>query len=112
MSCVFCRIVAGELPASVVYRDELCWALMDLQPVRRGHTLVIPAQHAIRVHELDHPVEERIWQLGQRLHVIPRSGGDLLRSLFRLVRNLAGLGAAPRAELDAEAERIRRHLTS
>ena len=53
MPCVFCQIVAGDLPASVVYRDELCWAFMDIRPVSRGHTLVIPIQHAVKLEELD-----------------------------------------------------------
>lgn len=44
--CVFCRILAGELPASFVYRDERCAVFMDIQPVNRGHLLVIPTKHA------------------------------------------------------------------
>ena len=144
MPCVFCRIVAGELPASVVHRDERCWAFMDLRPVRRGHVLVVPTRHAVRLHELDGETRGRMWALGQRvadahracglpanghnfllndgaaanqtvahahLHVIPRAGGDFLGTIFRLAKNLAGLGAARRNLLDADAEEIRRHLT-
>ena len=38
--CIFCRIVAGELPSSLVFRDEQCAAFMDIQPVNSGHVLI------------------------------------------------------------------------
>ena len=44
--CIFCRIVVGELPATVIAEDELTIALMDIQPANRGHALVIPRAHA------------------------------------------------------------------
>jgi len=44
--CIFCRIVAGELPASVIASDERTIALMDIAPATRGHALVIPRAHA------------------------------------------------------------------
>lgn len=65
--CVFCRIVAGELPASVVHRDELCWAFMDVRPIRPGHVLVVPARHAVHLHELDAATRARLWEVGQRV---------------------------------------------
>ncbi len=45
-ACVFCDILAGESPASVVFRDELCCTFMDIQPVNPGHVSRIP--HAFR----------------------------------------------------------------
>lgn len=50
--CIFCDIVAGRAPASVVYQDELCVAFMDIHPLGRGHVLVIPRQHAVQLTEL------------------------------------------------------------
>ena len=44
-SCIFCRIVAGTLPASVVIQDGVVMAFMDIQPVTEGHTLLIPLAH-------------------------------------------------------------------
>ena len=44
-SCVFCRIVAGELPASVVYEDDAIMAFKDLHPEAPVHVLVIPKKH-------------------------------------------------------------------
>ncbi len=44
--CIFCKIVAGELPATVVDEDERTIAFMDIAPATRGHALVIPRAHA------------------------------------------------------------------
>jgi histidine triad (HIT) family protein len=44
--CVFCKIVAGELPATVVAEDERTLAFMDIAPATRGHALVIPRAHS------------------------------------------------------------------
>lgn len=44
--CIFCRILAGELPATVVAEDERTIAFMDINPATRGHALVIPREHA------------------------------------------------------------------
>jgi histidine triad (HIT) family protein len=44
--CIFCKILAGELPASVVDEDERTIAFMDIAPATRGHALVIPRVHA------------------------------------------------------------------
>ena len=45
-SCVFCAIVAGRAPATVVYEDEHTLAFMDINPATRGHVLVVPKRHA------------------------------------------------------------------
>ena len=44
--CIFCKIVAGELPARIVQEDERTIAIMDIAPATRGHALVIPREHA------------------------------------------------------------------
>ncbi len=44
--CIFCKIVAGELPAQIVEEDERTIAFMDISPATRGHLLVIPRAHA------------------------------------------------------------------
>ena len=50
--CIFCKIVAGELPATVVASDERALAFLDISPATRGHTLVIPRAHAQDIHEI------------------------------------------------------------
>jgi histidine triad (HIT) family protein len=44
--CIFCKIVAGELPATIVAEDERTIAFMDINPATRGHALVIPRAHS------------------------------------------------------------------
>jgi len=44
-SCIFCKIVAGEISANKVYEDDETIAFLDIQPVNPGHTLVIPKDH-------------------------------------------------------------------
>jgi len=50
---VFCAIVAGRAPASIVYRDRVALAFMDVNPVRPGHVLVIPTAHRAQIWDLD-----------------------------------------------------------
>src|SRR5436190_11235045 len=44
--CLFCKIVAGDVPATRVHEDERTIAFMDINPATRGHLLVIPREHA------------------------------------------------------------------
>ena len=46
MECIFCAIVAGDATSWPVYEDEHCCAFLDVNPLTRGHTLVIPRRHA------------------------------------------------------------------
>lgn len=51
--CIFCKIVAGEIPATKVDEDERTIAFMDISPATRGHALVIPREHARDIHAID-----------------------------------------------------------
>ena len=68
-SCVFCRIVAKEIPAAVVYEDELTIAFMDAGQVNPGHVLVAAKGHAENLYELN-----------------DAQAGALLRSAARVAR--------------------------
>ena len=50
--CIFCKIVAGEIPASKVYEDDHFLAFLDISQVTPGHTLVIPKKHARNLLEM------------------------------------------------------------
>ena len=52
MDCLFCQIVAGDIPAHKVYEDEHTLAFLDIMPAGRGHTLVIPKQHATEIDDI------------------------------------------------------------
>ncbi|HBV01666.1 MAG TPA: HIT family protein [Candidatus Taylorbacteria bacterium] len=51
-SCIFCKIIRGELPCTKVYEDESVAAFLDIKPVNPGHTLVIPKKHFENIHDM------------------------------------------------------------
>jgi histidine triad (HIT) family protein len=51
--CIFCKIVAGELPATIVGEDERTISFMDISPATRGHALVIPREHSADLLSID-----------------------------------------------------------
>ena len=53
MACIFCRIVAGEIPAEVVAREPDVVAFLDVQPLADGHVLVVPRAHVALVEDLE-----------------------------------------------------------
>ncbi len=43
--CIFCKIIAGDIPSRAVYSDDHAYAFLDLGPWHRGHSLVVPRRH-------------------------------------------------------------------
>ncbi len=77
-NCLFCKIVAGELPATIVDEDELTVAFMDINPGTRGHALVVPRNHAATLLEIDGVDLSATMLAAQRLarRVTERLGAD------------------------------------
>ncbi len=50
--CIFCKIIAGDIPSFKLYEDEDTYAFMDINPVHDGHSLAIPKEHAADVHSV------------------------------------------------------------
>jgi histidine triad (HIT) family protein len=73
--CIFCQILAGDSPASFVYRDETCSAFMDIQPVNPGHLLVIPNAHARYLANLESETAAHLMRVAHRLNAALRSSG-------------------------------------
>jgi histidine triad (HIT) family protein len=110
--CVFCQIVAGEVPAHVVLDDEVAVGFLDVRPLFPGHVLVVPRDHHVTLPDLPRdlvgPYFERVQQVAAALpealgaqgtfvamnnvvsqsvahlhaHVVPRTKGDGLRGFF------------------------------
>ena len=74
MSCVFCRIVARELPATIVYEDEEVIAFLDRSPVFLGHVLVTPKVHHETLPELPPALIEPLFSRVQRMAVAVERG--------------------------------------
>ncbi|MFZ0034189.1 MAG: HIT family protein [Sedimentisphaerales bacterium] len=49
--CVFCKMVAGQIPLTKIYEDEVVLSFLDIGPISDGHTLVIPKQHFEELHQ-------------------------------------------------------------
>ncbi len=112
MSCVFCSIVAGELPAHIVLDEPQIIGFLDTRPVFKGHVLLVPREHVKTLLELSSALREPVFEAAQRLaaavveglgaqgsfvamnnvvsqsvphlhvHVVPRTKGDGLRGFF------------------------------
>ena len=65
--CVFCQIVAGELPAQIVAEDERTLSFMDIYPGTRGHALVVPRRHVQDLWEIEPDELSAVMQAAQRL---------------------------------------------
>jgi histidine triad (HIT) family protein len=65
--CVFCRILAGELPATRLYEDEDVLAFLDIAPINKGHLLVIPKRHHRSLTELAPEQVGRLFAAAARL---------------------------------------------
>ncbi len=65
--CIFCKIIAGEIPAEKLDEDEHTLAFMDINPWTRGHALVIPKEHARNIHEISDESLARVMSAAKRL---------------------------------------------
>ncbi|MCG3138668.1 MAG: Protein hit [Phycisphaerae bacterium] len=63
-NCIFCRIAAGDIPAHVIYSNQVGLAFLDIRPLAAGHTLWIPKQHYGSLDEItDHAAVELLKEL-------------------------------------------------
>ena len=90
MSCLFCRIVAGEIPSKRVYEDEDILAFNDISPARPVHILVIPKKH---IESLAHVTEADTPVLGMMLAVANRLATEQgSPDGFRVIINTGRIG--------------------
>ena len=59
MACIFCKIISGEAPATILHRDELVTAFRDIHPIARTHILIVSNRHIPSVNDLE-PVDETL----------------------------------------------------
>ncbi len=68
--CIFCKIAAGEIPADLVYEDELVVGFRDLSPQAPTHVLLIPRKHIANINELqpeDEPIIGRLYSAAAKV---------------------------------------------
>jgi histidine triad (HIT) family protein len=73
--CIFCRILAGEIPGSFVFRDDHIAAFMDIRPVNAGHILVVPVRHAAYLADIDAETAAAVMRVGQNVAAGIRASG-------------------------------------
>jgi histidine triad (HIT) family protein len=73
--CVFCKLTSCEQEVSVIHQDDLCLALMDIQPINPGHALVVPRRHAPYLADLDAEVGAQMFRVAQRVAAALRECG-------------------------------------
>ena len=86
MSCLFCRIINREIPASIVYEDDHVLAFNDINPQAPTHVLVIPKQHIATLSDLQPEHDALVGELTRRAAAIARERG-IEASGFRTVFN-------------------------
>lgn len=84
--CIFCKIVKGELPATITYQDEHVTAFRDINPVAPTHVLIVPNKHIASTNEVepeDHPL------LGHMLATVRKVAEKegIIKSGYRLIIN-------------------------
>lgn len=89
MDCLFCKIIAGEIPCSKVYEDESVFAFRDINPQAPVHVLVLPKKHMANVLECD---AETAKALSNAIRVIANQEG-VAEDGFRIVSNCGKNGA-------------------
>ena len=69
-NCIFCKILAGEIPSTAVYEDDDFKAILDVNPAARGHVIILPKNHAANIYEL--PDEDASKYHGSSEKLLPR----------------------------------------
>ncbi|MBO4515534.1 MAG: HIT family protein [Lachnospiraceae bacterium] len=66
-TCIFCKIANGEIPSRTVYEDADFRAILDLGPATKGHTLILPKEHADDLYELPEEVAARVLPVAKKV---------------------------------------------
>jgi histidine triad (HIT) family protein len=127
--CIFCKIIAGEIPGARIWEDEDFFAFLDINPMNPGHTLLVPKKHHEYLFDVGDPLYSKIFAAAKMLskpirkamgakrigvvvegflvphvhiHLVPlHHGGEL---------SFARSKKATPGELDEAAEKIRKEL--
>ncbi len=75
MSCIFCKIVSGDIPADIIYKDDKVMAFCDIEPQAPHHVLLIPMEHISSLMELNEEHSELMGYMMTRIPVIVEKAG-------------------------------------
>ncbi len=134
-SCIFCKIVRKQAPASIIYEDETMMAFLDIRPLNLGHTLVIPKAHYVDIFDIPanelsniHKVAKLISSAIKKatdadgISIIQQNGKAAGQDIFHIhvhvvprfegqkLPSFSSLKEVERTKLEDMAEKIRRQL--
>ena len=66
-NCIFCKIIAGEIPSTAVYEDEDFRAILDVNPAARGHVIILPKKHAENIFELEEAEAAKVFPIAKKI---------------------------------------------
>ncbi|MDP3046460.1 MAG: HIT domain-containing protein [Chloroflexota bacterium] len=84
-SCIFCRIVGGTEPASMVHQDGMAVAFMDIRPATPEHVLVVPRLHCASLVNLEPDIAAHLMRVAVRLDAAMRSSGVRCQGVMLLL---------------------------
>ena len=84
-NCLFCKIIAGEIPSAKVYEDEKCYAFKDINPQAPVHILVVPKAHIASVDEITVENSEYVAKIFEAIPAIAKNAG--LTNGYRIINN-------------------------
>lgn len=84
-NCIFCKIIAGEIPSYTIYEDDEFKVFLDVNPASKGHALIVPKVHYTDIYDIDEEVAARAMKLAKKLTV--RMTGILRCEGFNLMQN-------------------------
>ncbi|MEE1353766.1 MAG: histidine triad nucleotide-binding protein [Acutalibacteraceae bacterium] len=90
MDCLFCKIIAGEIPSNKVYEDDQCFAFRDINPQAPTHILVVPKQHIESVDAIDSTNSAVVGHIFEVIAKIAKEEG--LENGYRVVSNIGEQG--------------------
>jgi histidine triad (HIT) family protein len=86
MDCIFCRIVSGDIPADILYRDDRVVAFRDISPQAPVHVLIVPGEHIASLSDLDSEQSSLVGHMVSVANQLARSEG-IVDSGYRVVVN-------------------------
>ena len=84
-NCIFCKIIAGEIPSNTIYEDDEFKVILDLAPAAKGHALILPKEHFDNLYEIDPEILGKAAKLAQKVvthekEVLKCDGYNLLQN--------------------------------
>ena len=70
LDCLFCKIVAGEIPSNTIYEDDIVKVFLDISPVSTGHCLIVPKKHFKDLEEIDLETLKHINTVAKKMLVV------------------------------------------